>query len=174
MRLPGLAVPFLSLLLLGCNVETGNEAQNAEASDASETAPAPPGTQPPDSSPPQQPGKNALAPEGSGEVALGAAPASTTEGATVTLTLSNGSQQQIGYNLCTSDLETSAGRRVPTNRVCTMELRTLEPGRSADYRYALPVNMSEGSYRFSTQVHWMDSGRRSTVSSNSFKVRPDG
>ena len=91
----------------------------------------------------------------------------------MTLTLRNGDRQQIGYNLCTSALETSAGRPVPSNRVCTMELRTLGPGRSATYSYKLPVNMADGSYRFLTQVEWMQSGRRSGVRSNSFEVRSD-
>lgn len=171
MRLRGLTVPLLPLLLLACTVEGGNQAENIPAADGNQSTGAPPATSPPESSPPQQPGNNAQSPEPSGDVTLSAAPASTTEGATVTLTLSNGSKEQIGYNLCTSNLETSGGQDVPTSRVCTMELRTLEPGRTADYRYELPVNMVDGSYRFSTQVEWMDSGRRGTVRSNSIEVR---
>lgn len=171
MQVRGPAVPFLSLILLACNVETGNESENVEAADANGFVQAQPGTPPPESSPRQQSGNNRQAQEPSGEVTLSAAPASTAEGAIVTLTLSNGSKEQVGYNLCTSNLETSGGRRVPTSRICTMELRTLESGRRADHRYQLPVNMVDGSYRFATRVQWMNSGRRSIVRSNSFEVR---
>ncbi|MGI8704596.1 MAG: hypothetical protein ACR2JJ_02150 [Sphingomicrobium sp.] len=170
MRLP-LNVSLLPLLLFACTVESGNQAENIEGADGNEFTGAPPGTAPPVTSPPQQPENDAKAPKPSGDVTLSATPASTTEGATITLTLSNGAKEQIGYNLCTSNLETSGGRDVPTSRVCTMELRTLEPGRTADYRYELPVNMVHGSYRIATQAEWMNSRRRSTVRSNSFEVR---
>jgi len=89
----------------------------------------------------------------------------------MTLTLDNGSKEQVGYNLCTSALETSAGRAVPTGRICTMELRTLEPGKTVNYPYKLPVNMTAGNYRFVTQVEWIASGRRSGVRSNGFEIR---
>jgi hypothetical protein len=171
LRVRGPAIFFLSLLLLACAVESGNRAENIAAADSNGSTGAPPGTAPPDTASPQQPGTNVQPPEPSGEATLSVAPASTTEGATVTLTLSNGSKEQVGYNLCTSNLETSGGVRVPTSRVCTMELRTLEPGRNADYRYGLPVNMVAGSYRVVTQVQRMNSRRLSTIRSNSFEVR---
>lgn len=55
----------------------------------------------------------------------------TNAGATMTLTLRNGSKEQIGYNLCTSAIETTSGKNIESGRVCTMEPRTVEPGRSA-------------------------------------------
>ncbi|HEU5481936.1 MAG TPA: hypothetical protein VFU80_02425 [Sphingomicrobium sp.] len=91
----------------------------------------------------------------------------------MTLTLSNGSDRQVGYNLCNSALQTSAGRPVPSGRICTMELRTLEPGRTATYSYELPVNMAEGSYRFLTQVEWIGANRSSGIRSNSIEVALD-
>lgn len=172
-----IAVP-LSLLLCACGGDAANQADNFGMTGANDVAVAPANgaasnaaASPGEPAAPQQPGNGAQAPEPSGQVALLAAPARTTGGSTMTLTLTNGSSGQIGYNLCTSALQTSAGVDVPTSRVCTMELRTLEPGRSADYRYELPVNMADGSYRFLTQVEWMQSGRRSGVASNSFTVR---
>jgi len=156
-------------LLCACVADTGNEASNAP--DPAATVPSGNGAAGPGEAPPvQQPGEGAQAPEPSSDVALSAAPATTTEGSTVTLTLRNGSGEQIGYNLCTSALETSAGQPVPSSRVCTMELRTLEPGKTATYPYELPVNMTAGNYRFVTQVEWMGSGRRSAVRSNSIAV----
>lgn len=162
---------LVSLLLCACAVESGNEADNAAAPDRNATAPAPVegGNQAP---PARQPGNGADAPEAA-EVTLSASPEQTTENSTVTLTLRNGSEEQVGYNLCTSDLQTAGGGKVPTNVVCTMELRTLEPGRTATYGYKLPVNMATGSYRFATQVHWTDSGRTDRIRSNIFEVRPD-
>lgn len=178
MRLQARTAVPLSLLLCACGGDASNQAANFGTTDANGAALAPanggPGNaaaSPGESAAPQQPGNGPQAPEPSGQVTLSAAPAQTTAGATMTLTLSNGAREQIGYNLCTSALQTSAGADVPTSRVCTMELRTLEPGRSADYRYELPVNMADGSYRFLTQVEWMQSGRTSGVPSNSFEIR---
>lgn len=179
------AMTSLSLLLCACGGDAGNGADSFGATDANEAvlapaddaagdAGAPPGepaAPPPGAAAgPRQPGNGAQLPEPSGQVTLSAAPARTTGGSTMTLTLTNSSSEQIGYNLCTSTLQTSAGRPVPTSRVCTMELRTLAAGRSTDYRYELPVNMPDGSYRFVTRVEWMESGRRSSVQSNSFEV----
>lgn len=169
MRLRAIAVS-VSLLLCACS-EMGSEGDNAAAANSGETAA---GTGPAggsNSTAEQRPANGTAPGEPSGPVTLSAAPAQVAQGATMTLTLTNGSSEQIGYNLCTSDLQTAAGRPVPTGIVCTMELRTLKPGGNADYRYELPVNMVAGSYRFLTQVEWMQSGRRSGVRSNSFEVR---
>ena len=171
MGLQTLTALALSLMLCACGAGTGNGADNVGATEGNEMAAPSDGSG--DSRDGQESANGTSAPEPSGDVTLAAAPAQTTGGSTMTLTLRNGSSQQIGYNLCTSALETSAGRSIPTSRVCTMELRTLEPGRNADYRYELPVNMAEGSYRFVTQVEWMQSSRGSGVRSNSFAVRSD-
>lgn len=176
MRLTALA---LGLLLCACTVGGDNASENAEANGAVSTGTvnatgnaatdgeaAPPGSQQPQ---PAQPG--APAPLPSGSVDLSVAPTRVAAGATMTLTLRNGSRGQIGYNLCTSAIETSAGRTVPSDRVCTMELRTLEPGRSANYSYELPRRIAAGSYRFVTNVGPVDGGVRSVVRSNNFEVR---
>ena len=184
MRLQGHWALALALLLCACNGQTGNTAENA-AAEANQAAPAPsenaagevlaePGNaaSPPAGAPaPEPPANGSKAPEPSGEVTLSAAPARTAAGGTMTLTLRNGSSERVGYNLCTSGIETSAGRAVETGRICTMELRTLEPGRSANYAYELPDNLADGTYRFLTSVERMGSGRRGAVRSNSFEVR---
>lgn len=177
MRLPALSAT-IALLLGACAVDQANDSANMpeQANDLAPEASDGPGNEaaPTAGSPERQPpGNGSQAPEPSGDVTLSAAPARTTEGASMSLTLRNGSREQLGYNLCTSALETSAGRPVPSGRICTMELRTLEPGRNATYSYELPKTMVEGSYRFLTQVEWMGSGRRTGVRSNSFEVRPD-
>ena len=153
----------LSLLLCACSADGANQAGNAAA---------------PNSGNEQEPQPQQLQPRqeqerSSADVELSVSPEQTTQDSTLTLTLRNRSEQQLGYNLCTSALETAGGREVPTSRVCTMELRTLEPGRTATYRYTLPVNVAQGSYRFAAQVSWMQSNRTSLVRSNAFEVRPD-
>ena len=114
---------------------------------------------------------DATPPVPSGAITLSATPHRAAAGATMTLSLHNGSPSQAGYNLCTSRLETTAGVAVPSDRVCTLELRLLDPGASATYAYELPARLAPGSYRFTTTVERMDSGARGTVQSNSFQVR---
>ena len=165
MRLHSSTALALSLMLCACSADGANQAGNATAPQGNAAAPAVPGTA--NERLPQQ------QPEPSEEITLSVSPEQTTENSTVTLTLRNGSEEQLGYNLCTSALETAAGREVPTSRVCTMELRTLEPERTATYRYELPVNVAQGSYRFAAQVNWMASNRTSLVRSDAFEVRSD-
>lgn len=183
-----LGVLALAALLSACAAPTDNAADNAAenaaagagAQDASEalageavveneaqSPPAPPGApsdrQPPGPAP--QP-----APEPATSVSLTASPDSARAGATVTLRLANGSRDRVGYNLCSSTLQSAGGAAVATDRICTMELRTLEPGRSASYAYDLPAGLAPGSYRFSTQVAWLRTNRSSTVTSNAIRV----
>lgn len=177
---------MLALLLSGCTAAEDNASLNAAANvsgNAESNAADPAQNQatadgaadeaapPPGSPPARQPPAGAPGEQPSGVVSLGAAPARVAPGATMTLTLRNGSRGQVGYNLCTSAIENAAGRAVRTDRVCTMELRTLGPGRSADYAYELPASIERGNYRFSTSVERMDAGARSVVRSNSFEVR---
>ena len=77
-------------------------------------------------------------------------------GDTVRVTLANRAEGTIGYNLCTTALERRSGdawTRVASERICTMELRTLEPRARADYPLALEPDLPSGTYRFRTQVH---------------------
>ena len=128
-----------------------------------------PGNQQSPSPAPPSNGQPSLEP--SGDVQLSASPSRTTAGSTVTLTLTNSASFTVGYNLCTSAIETADGSNVPLDRVCTMELRTLQPGRSANYSFELPGNLADGRYRFSTSAEKMDGGARAVVKSNIFSVQ---
>lgn len=107
-------------------------------------------------------------------ITLGVDPDVASPGATVELTLTNSSADPIGYNLCTSGLERRDGgdwEPVASNRVCTMELRTLEPGSAARYSYELPAGLASGEYRFTTTAENLTAGGRTGVRSEAFTVR---
>lgn len=108
------------------------------------------------------------------DVTLTVTPAAAAPGDSITLTLSNTAAERIGYNLCTSSLERQRGESwdvVPADVVCTMELRMLDPGATADYRTALPPTLAPGSYRYTTSSELMQTGSRHTVASDPFTVR---
>lgn len=74
---------------------------------------------------------------------------------TVRLTLDNGSRETIGYNLCNSQLQRRSGSDwtlVPTDDICTMELRSLRPGADATFEKRLPARLASGEYRYVTRV----------------------
>ena len=92
---------------------------------------------------------------------------------TVTLTLTNHSSSPVGYNLCTSGLQRRQGGQwvnVPTDEVCTMEIRSLAPGQSATFEKTPPQNAGAGEYRYVTGVEVPLSGSRVTVESNPFSL----
>ena len=108
-------------------------------------------------------------------VTLAVAPAAASAGDSVVLTLRNDSEAQIGYNLCTSELHRSTGgewQSVPSDRVCTMELRTLAPQAEDRYTLELPSRLEPGEYRYHTRVHIPVTGMPSDIQSESFQVRP--
>lgn len=110
---------------------------------------------------------------GASDVRLAVEPDVTSPGDTVELTLSNDSAEAVGYNLCSSGLERASGgtwQPVPSDRVCTMELRTLEPGTEASFAMELQEGLAAGEYRFSTTVERLDAGTRDVVSSAPFEV----
>lgn len=109
------------------------------------------------------------------EVRLRAEPDTVSPGGEVVLTLSNGSAETIGYNLCPSQLERRSGEEwipVPSDRMCTMELRTLLPARDASYTMTLPADLTSGEYRYLTNVEVMDTGVREAVRSGPIRVEP--
>ena len=168
----------LAVMLASCSVNKDDNALDSNmASDQAADQPtmgengqpAAPGNQ--QSPAPTPPSNGQPAPQPSGDVTLSASPSRTAAGSTMTLTLANSANYTVGYNLCTSAIETAGGSSVPTDRVCTMELRTLQPGRSANYSFELPANLGDGSYRFSTGAENMDGGTRAVVKSNIFTVQ---
>lgn len=162
-----LTVLALASLLFACTQQGENAASNAQA-EANAQAPAGGNQSAPSD---RQPSNGEARPEPSDEISLEAAPQQVNAGATVQLTLVNGTEQSLGYNLCTSTLQTGGGSEIQTDRVCTMELRMLEPGETTTYPYDLPGVLEDGSYRFTTSVQRMGSGNRSMVTSNSIEVR---
>ncbi|HEX2167968.1 MAG TPA: hypothetical protein VHG09_12110 [Longimicrobiales bacterium] len=107
------------------------------------------------------------------DVHLTVAPENATPGDSMTLTLRNETTEQIGYNLCTSSLQrqTAGGwATVPSDVVCTMELRTLEPDQEASYRTALPDDLASGQYRYTTSAEAMETGGGYGIMSNTFDV----
>ena len=95
--------------------------------------------------------------------------ATVSQGRSLELSLRNGSTQAIGYNLCASSLERrSEGRwqAVPTQRVCTMELRSLPPGGAARYQVSLE-DVPSGEYRARARID----GNPPEVATDPFIVR---
>ncbi|HEX2187299.1 MAG TPA: immunoglobulin-like domain-containing protein [Longimicrobiaceae bacterium] len=108
------------------------------------------------------------------ELALTVEPDAVRPADTVTLTLRNGTAAEVGYNLCSSTLERRADgawQTVPSDRICTRELRILMPGQEASYPLELQPGLAPGEYRFSTGVEQMTAGGRQEVASEPFQVR---
>jgi hypothetical protein len=85
------------------------------------------------------------------------------------LALRNGSARAIGYNLCASTLERRSGDRwqpVASQRICTMELRSLAPGGEARYRVSVE-NVPPGEYRARARID----GNPPEVATDPFIVR---
>ncbi|HUG46726.1 MAG TPA: hypothetical protein VMK31_09500 [Sphingomicrobium sp.] len=164
MRIRSSIALVLSLLACACRTEAGDGTGKEQGGEG--------GNQEAGNQAARHPG-NGASPRGPVVGVELSVPREASANSTVRLALRNGSPEPIGYNLCTSRLESAKGRKIPTSRACTMELRTLEPGRIATYGYTLPVNMLEGSYRFATQAQAMQSGTAARVKSNAFTVRSD-
>ena len=107
------------------------------------------------------------------DVHLTVQPTPSAAGDSIVLTLHNGTDGQIGYNLCASSLSrrTADGwTAVPSDVVCTMELRLLEGGQSASYGTTLPRALSPGEYRYNTSIEVMQTNERHAISSSGFTV----
>ena len=91
----------------------------------------------------------------------------------MTLTLDNESAGTIGDNLCASGLERGSGvgwQPVPENRLCTMELRTLQPRNEISEELRLPETLASGDYRYTTTVERIETRGRDAIASNQFRV----
>lgn len=108
-----------------------------------------------------------------GEAALAISPERPQPGQSLTLMLTNRSTDGIGYNLCTSELvreEASGWVPVPTDRICTMELRLLNPEEEATFDLDLPPDLPPGTYRFETRVELTGTGGMDTLSTPPFEL----
>lgn len=104
-------------------------------------------------------------------VSLGAVPSAARD--SIVLTLHNGSTQGVGYNLCPTTVErqtAGAWQPLASDRVCTMELRTLNPGEQATFTTTLPAGAAAGEYRFVTKVAIPLNGELRSVASNTLPV----
>ena len=118
------------------------------------------------------PGVYVLADPGSG-ASLRAEADAFIPGGAVRLILENVSGEPLGYNLCAHALERSEGgewNALTIPRVCTMELRLLDPGAEADYDATLPESLTPGEYRFRIAVSFMDTERHRDLASVAFQV----
>ena len=107
------------------------------------------------------------------DVALRAEPATIASGGSMTLTLDNESGGTIGYNLCASGLEQRSGggwQPLPENRVCTVELRTLEPGDEVSEQLRLPEMLTSGDYRYTTTIERLERRGRERIASSQFRI----
>lgn len=107
------------------------------------------------------------------DVVLSVAPVPAAPGDSVTLTLANELAEPIGYNLCTNTLErqdSDSWQPVPSDRICTMELRLLEPGQRATYTQQLEPGLPPGVYRFTTRVEHMEAGTSHAAYTEPFSV----
>lgn len=106
---------------------------------------------------------------GGDPVSLSVEPLTVSAGGSVELILQNHSSTEVGYNLCTSSLErrTDSGwEAVPSDRVCTMELRTLPPGEEAHFTLDLPAELAPGEFRAVNNL----TRERAPVRSGTFQV----
>ncbi|HEX6924846.1 MAG TPA: immunoglobulin-like domain-containing protein [Longimicrobiaceae bacterium] len=108
------------------------------------------------------------------DITLSVEPTSAAPGDSVELVLRNNSSSDVGYNLCSSGLERrveSGWEQVPSDRLCTMELRTLPPGDEARYTLQLPADLAPGEYQAITNAGPVDGGG-GPIRSGSFQVTP--
>lgn len=91
----------------------------------------------------------------------------------VLLRLTNGSDTPIGYNLCASSMERqdTTWTQMPSDIMCTMELRTLSSGATATFERRITDPISPGTYRFRTAVESPLGTRSIGVVSNSINLQ---
>lgn len=109
------------------------------------------------------------------DLTLHVSPDQPARGEQVTLILRNQSAAMAGYNLCTSSLMRQVPdgwQPVPSDRVCTMELRTLEPGDEASFPLQLEVDLASGTYRFETRVELLETGGSEQIATEPFAIVP--
>lgn len=95
-------------------------------------------------------------------------------GDTARLVLRNVTEETLGYNLCSSWWELRVGsewRVIEPLRLCTRELRILEPGQTATWDEPITADWRAGEYRFGTTVY-LGTTTATRVHSQTFTVAP--
>lgn len=108
-----------------------------------------------------------------GAVTLVVEPAQVAPGDSVTLRLTTTLGDSVGYNLCSSTLQrrlVNDWQPVPSDRICTMELRTLAPGDTARFTVRLSDGLDPGEYRYHLRVLKAQTDAMRDVSSGVFRV----
>jgi hypothetical protein len=94
-------------------------------------------------------------------------------GGEVTLTLENGTQADVGYNLCFHGIEERSGDTwdlVPLSHICTTVLHILGPGDTVHNETTLPESLEPGEYRFRAALHLLGAGEFRDQVSEAFHV----
>lgn len=95
-------------------------------------------------------------------------------GDSVVLRLENRSDITFSYNLCGTGLEreTTNGSwvPVPAERTCTLSLKRISPGGTADYTLQLPWDTLTGQHRFWTEVEYHSGGEGKSYEGGKVKV----
>jgi hypothetical protein len=96
-------------------------------------------------------------------------------GARFTLSLTNRTPDQVGYNLCVAALDRRVGDDWQPSphalaEVCTMELRLLEPGAAATFQHTMPAAAPAGEYRIRTAVEAPLGEAQVGVATSAFRV----
>ena len=119
-------------------------------------------------------GCSTFGPGGSG-VVFETAAAEYAPGSEVSARLENGSDGDVGYNLCFTNVESKAdawgavGRPDGETRFCQAILLGLEPGGVAEAAVPLPADLPAGEYRLVTEVE-LENDQRVEVTAP-FEVR---
>ena len=92
---------------------------------------------------------------------------------TVTLVLENGTGGVVRYDLCHSDLQREVDGQwvdIPDDRVCTDDLRALDPGEATEERLPSPDGLVTAGYRYETRIEIETGGERAdpTIRSRPF------
>ena len=97
-------------------------------------------------------------------------------GDTIRVDLSNNTEYELGYNLCSADLERWVARRwlvvqrLPEGGDCTNQLNILRPGESTFGGQLVYPFIDSGVYRFRDRVEWPLGDGRVEIISNAFRI----
>ena len=114
-----------------------------------------------------------LSPERAG-ISFRVAGSAFDRGDTIVASLENGSDRELGYNLCLADLEREAAsmwERIPRrDGFCPLIMLILEPGESARLTQPASDEFPTGVNRFRIEIEWPVHGPRFAVTTDRFHI----